>query len=88
MERQVIGRVTHYYSKIGVAIIHLESILRVGDTIAVVGSTTDIEQAVKSMQVEHQTIDTAGEGDLVGLKVKDKVREGDTVFKLSKPAST
>ncbi len=82
MERQVIGQVTHYYSKIGVAIISLEDGLRVGDRIAVVGSTTDLEQDVKSMQVEHQNIDVAKAGDLVGLKVKDKVREGDTVYSL------
>lgn len=82
MERQDIGRVTHYYSKIGVAIIELEETLKVGDRIAVVGSTSDLEQVVKSMQVEHQNIEEATAGDLVGLKVKEKVREGDTVFLL------
>jgi translation elongation factor EF-1alpha len=80
MERQVIGEVTHYFGKIGVAIIRLDSPLKVGERIAIVGSTTDLEQDVKSMQVEHHTIDIAKAGDLVGLKVKDKVREGDTVF--------
>ncbi len=82
MERQEIGQVTHYYGKIGVAILQLDGSLSVGDRLAIVGSTTDIEQDVKSMQVEHQNIDQAGEGDLVGLKVKDKVREGDRVYKL------
>ncbi len=84
MERQLIGQVTHYYSKIGVAIILLEEMLQAGDKIAVVGSTTDLEQDVKSMQVEHQNIEEAKKGDLVGLKVKDKVREGDAVYKLFK----
>ncbi len=84
MEREIIGRVTHYFGKIGVAIIELDSIMKVGDHIAIVGSTTDLEQNVKSMQVEHQNIEEAREGDLVGLKVKDKVREGDTVYKLNK----
>ncbi len=83
MERHEIGRVTHFYSKIGVAIIQLDDLLKVGDRIALVGSTTDLEQDVKSIQVEHQSIDQAKAGDLVGLKVKDKVREGDTVFRLS-----
>lgn len=83
MERQVIGQVTHFYSKIGVAIIQLDDAMKTGDRIAVVGSTTDLEQDVKSMQVEHQNIAEAKAGDLVGLKVKDKVREGDTVFKMS-----
>lgn len=82
MERQVIGRVTHYYSKIGVAILELDKPLKAGEKIAVIGSTTDIEQDVKSMQVEHQNINSAEAGDLVGLKIKDKVREGDTVYKL------
>lgn len=83
MERQVIGQVIHYYSKIGVAIIQLESTLNVGDQIAIVGSTTDLEQNVKSMQVEHQSIEEAISGDLVGLKVQDKVRAGDTVYRLT-----
>lgn len=83
MERQVIGKVAHYYSKIGVAIIFLDSSLKVGERIAIVGSTSDLEQDVKSIQVEHQGIEEAKMGDLVGLKVKDKVREGDTVYKLT-----
>jgi len=83
MERQEIGRVVHFYSKIGVAIIQLDSELKVGERIALIGSTTDLEQNVKSMQVEHQNIEDAKPGDLVGLKVKDRVREGDTVFKLT-----
>jgi translation elongation factor EF-1alpha len=82
MERQEIGRVAHYYSKIGVAIISVDSSLKTGDHIAIVGSTTDLEQEVKSIQVEHQNIDEAKAGDMVGLKVKDKVREGDTVFRI------
>ena len=82
MERQAIGQVTHYYGKIGVAILELEAPLSVGDTIAIVGATSDLEQEVKSMQVEHHNIEQAAAGDLVGLKVKDKVREGDAVFKL------
>lgn len=84
MERQLIGRVTHYYSKIGVAIIELEKSLKVGEQIAIVGSTTDLEQVVKSMQVEHQNIEEAKVGDLVGLKVKEKVREGDSVYQINK----
>ncbi|MFO8192718.1 MAG: translation elongation factor-like protein [Bacillota bacterium] len=83
MERQIVGQVTHYYSKIGVAILKLDDTLKVGDRIAIVGATTDIEQNVKSMQVEYENIETAKTGDLVGLKVRDKVREGDTVFKVT-----
>ncbi len=82
MEKQLIGQVTHYFSKIGVAIIQLDEPLKSGENIAVVGSTTDLEQPVKSMQVKHENIEEAQAGDLVGLKVKDKVREGDAVYKL------
>lgn len=82
MEKQLIGQVTHFFSKISVAIIQLEEPLKAGERIAVVGSTTDMEQVVKSMQVEHENIEEAKAGDLVGLKVKDKVREGDAVYKL------
>ena len=81
MEKQLIGQVTHFFSKISVAIIQLEEPLKAGERIAVVGSTTDLEQVVKSMQVEHHSIEEAKVGDLVGLKVKDKVREGDAVYK-------
>ncbi len=82
MEKQLIGQVTHFFSKISVAIIQLEEPLKAGERIAVVGSTTDMEQTVKSLQVEHENIEEAKAGDLVGLKVKDKVREGDAVYKL------
>ena len=82
MEREEIGRVTHFYSKISVAIIELTAPLKVGEWITIVGPKTEFEQAVKSLQVEHQNIEEAKPGDLVGLKVKDKVREGDRVFRL------
>ena len=82
MEKQLIGQVTHFFSKISVAIIQLEEPLKAGERIAAVGSITDLEQVVKSMQVEHENIEEAKTGDLVGLKVKDKVREGDAVYKL------
>ncbi|MEW5786001.1 MAG: U32 family peptidase C-terminal domain-containing protein [Bacillota bacterium] len=80
MDWQDIGRVTHYYSKIAVALIELSGKLDVGDTIRIVGPKTEFEQVVKSMQVEYQGIEKAKPGDLVGLKVIDKVREGDAVF--------
>lgn len=83
MEMSKIGRVTHYYGKIGVAIIELTGELKVGDRIAVRGAHTGIEQAVSSMQVDHGSIDAAKPGDQVGLKIKEKVREGDVVFKFT-----
>lgn len=82
-EKKLIGKVTHYYSKIGVAIIELEDDLQHGDEISIEGPTTNIQQVVDSMQIEHQPVKLANKGDAVGLKVKDSVRPGDIVLKIS-----
>jgi len=76
-----IGEITHYYSKIGVAIIKLSAPLAVGDEINIKGSTTDLKETIESMQVNHEDIKEAKAGDEVGIKVSDKVREGDEVLK-------
>ena len=76
-----IGRITHYYSKIGVAVVALKERLRVGDTIMIKGATTDLEQKVDSMQIEHNNVEIAESGQSVGLKVQGKVREQDLVYK-------
>jgi U32 family peptidase len=81
-EKKLIGKITHYYSKIGVAVIELEDELSVGDEISIEGAVTNIRQKVDSMQVEHENIETAGSGDSVGMKVTDKVRENDQVYKI------
>lgn len=81
MEEKV-GEVTHYWRKIGVAGIKVTATLSVGDTIRIRGATTDFEQDVGSMQIEHQDVETAKKGQEVGLKVKEKVRRGDTVYKV------
>ena len=83
MEVQV-GEVTHYYGHIGVAIVHVESgELKVGDTIHVKGHTTDFTQAVKSMQLEHESVEEAKVGQSVGIKVKEHAREHDVVTKVA-----
>jgi putative protease len=77
-----IGRVTHYFGNIGVAVLKLDDSLRVGDTIRIVGGVdTDFEQVVDSMEIDHQRIEQAKKGDELGLKVKERVREGYRVFK-------
>jgi translation elongation factor EF-1alpha len=81
-EKKLIGKITHYYSKIGVAVIELEDMLSVGDEISIEGASTNVRQKVDSMQVEHENIETAGAGDSVGMKVADKVRENDQVYKI------
>ncbi len=82
MPEKEIGTVTHFFSKASVAALELTSALAVGDKIAFKGASTDFQQKVDSMQVEHQDIDRAEPGQQVGLKVQDKVRVGDTVYKL------
>jgi len=82
MEKKEIGKITHYFGKIGVAAIRLTDQLRVGDRISIEGAHTNFEQVVDSMQIEHQAIQVANAGDEVGVKVQDRVREGDTVYKI------
>lgn len=78
-----VGVVTHYYSKIGVGIIELSDSLKTGDKIAIKGHSTDLEETLDSMQIDHKDVDEAKKGDVVGIKVSDHVREGDKVYKTS-----
>lgn len=75
-----VGTVIHYFSKIGVAIVKLSDTLSVGDHILTKGMTTNVEQTVDSMQIEHTSVKKAEAGKSIGLKVGDRVREGDTVY--------
>lgn len=78
-----VGQVTHYYSKLGVAAVDVESEgLRVGDVIHIKGHTTDLTQPVESMQLDHEDIPEANPGEDIGIRVKDHVREHDTVLKV------
>ena len=79
---ELVGKITHYFGKIEVGIIELGKKLNVGDTIHIKGGTTDFEQEIKSMQIEHEQIEKAKKGDVIGLKVKEKVREEDEVYKV------
>ena len=76
-----VGKVTHFFSKICVAVVELKRPLKVGDTIAIKGPTTDIEQKVDSMQIEHESVKEAKAGQSIGMKVADRVRETDLVYK-------
>jgi translation elongation factor EF-1alpha len=82
MEKQV-GRITHYFGKIGVAAIELEDELHVGDTIHVKGHSSDWSQEVASIQVEHDQVEKAGPGDVIGIKVDGHAREHDVVYKVT-----
>jgi putative protease len=82
-EKEPVGKISHYFTKIGVAVIELSGELKVGDRISIEGMTTDLQQAVDSMQIEHEKVAKAGKGQAIGIKVEQRVREGDLVFKLS-----
>lgn len=79
-EEKPIGKISHYYDKIGVGIIELAGILKVGDTVQIKGKDTDFEQAVDSMQIEHEPVEKAKKGDVIGIKMNQKVKEGDEVY--------
>lgn len=76
-----IGRVTHFFSKIGVAVIELKASLAVGDRILIKGPNTDFEQIVDSMQIEHENVPKAEAGQNIGLKLAQRARETDKVYK-------
>ncbi|HSM02941.1 MAG TPA: EF-Tu/IF-2/RF-3 family GTPase [Acidimicrobiia bacterium] len=80
MAEKKVGDVVHYYGEIGVAGVVLTGELEVGDTIHVVGHTTDFTDTVESIQIDHETVEKAKKGDDVGIKVSDRVREHDEVF--------
>ncbi|MDH5391530.1 MAG: translation elongation factor-like protein, partial [Candidatus Bathyarchaeota archaeon] len=79
---QEVGRVSHFFTKISVAVIELTATISVGDRILIKGPTTNVEQAVDSMEIEHEKVQRAGAGQSIGMKVKDRVRETDVVYKI------
>ena len=83
MEEKKVGEIIKYFGKINVAAIRLsEGSLKVGDSIHMVGHTTDITQTIDSMQIENKNVQEAGPGADLGIKVKDRVREHDIVYKV------
>lgn len=76
-----VGRVTHFFSKISVAVVELTAPLVIGDHILVKGPSTDFEQVVESMQIEHKNIQRAEAGQSIGLKLAQRAREKDAVYK-------
>ena len=81
MEEQEIGEVMDYFSKVNVAAIKLNGRLSIGDEIHIKGHTTDMTMTVWSMQIDKNPVDDASRGDSVGIKVNDRVRPGDKVYK-------
>lgn len=83
MKKKLVGKITHYFTNIGVGVIELKDSLKAGDKISIEGATTNIQQEVRSMQIHNKDVKTAKKGDSIGIKVEDRVREGDQVFKVT-----
>jgi len=78
-----IGKITHYFDKIGVAVLELTATLKTGDRIKISGHDNEFEQDITSMQIEHEQVAEANKGQSIGLKVDQPVKEGDAVYKVS-----
>lgn len=83
MPEQRVGVIKDYFAHIGVAGIDVEGAVKVGDTIHIQGHTTDLEQRVESIQIEHDQVEEAKAGDAIGIKVSDRCRHGDVVYKVT-----
>ncbi len=83
MAEEKVGVVDHFFTKLGVAAVKItDGELKIGDIIHFVGATTDFKQKVESMEINRKSIEIAKSGDDVGIKVKDRVREKDIVYKV------
>ena len=78
-----IGKVSDFFARPVVAGIQLTASLKVGDRIHIVGHTTDLEFTVESIQINNVDVKEAKDGDAIGVKVSDRVRRGDTVYKVT-----
>ena len=81
-EGKLVGKITHYFGKIGVAVIELSDKLKVGDKIRVIGGEVDFEQVVDSMEADHKKVEEAKARESIGLKLEQKAREGYSVYKI------
>ena len=82
MKEKKVGKIEHYYNHLGVAIIKLESGISAGDKIHFLGHTTDFEQKADSLELDKKKIEKAKKGDSVGIKIDNKVRDHDMVYKV------
>jgi putative protease len=82
VEKELVGRITHFFTAISVAVIELSETIKVGDKVSIEGATTNFEQKIDSMQIHNKAVKEAKSGEAIGIKVKERVREGDQVFRL------
>ncbi len=83
MAEELIGTVTHYFGRPGVGVVELSGDIKVGDRIRITGHTTDFEQVVTSMEVEHGKIEAAAAGEEIAIQVAEQVRAHDQVFRVT-----
>ena len=81
-ERKPIGKITHFFPKISVAVIKADKPIKKGDKISIEGHDKKVEMTVESMQMEHKSVDTCKPGEEVGLKTPEEVKQGDFVYKV------
>ena len=82
MSGKLIGEVTHFYNRIGVAVVNLSGSIEIGDQVHFFGRSTDFRQQVQSIQIEHQPVSEAGKGQEIAIKVERRVRNHDKVYTL------
>lgn len=78
-----VGKISHFYDKISVAVVEVLAPIKVGDKIKITGHDNDFEMTIGSMQVEHEQLKQAKKGQAIGLKVEQPVKPGDEVFKVA-----
>jgi putative protease len=78
--KKEVGKITHYFNKIGVAVVELDDTLKVGNKISIEGHGQVVEQKVDSMQIENEKLNEAKKGQAIGLKTAKPVKKGDKVF--------
>jgi hypothetical protein len=83
MSEKRVARVTHYFSRLNVAVLALTDTLSLGDRVHICGHSTDFEQTVDSMQIEHKPVLKVGPGDDVALKIAERAHEGDIVYRIT-----
>jgi len=81
MDKKPIGKIMHYFPKVGVAVVELSADMKVGDVVTIGGKSETFDQTIKSMQIEKTPLQVAKKGQAIGLKVDKPVKEGDIVWR-------
>lgn len=81
-EKKLVGTVRNFFSNVSVALVEVSGTIKAGDTISIEGATTNFEQKIESMQIDRKDIKEATAGQAIGLKVRERVREGDQIYRL------